>query len=291
MRLATRPSLDAPFAIAWEETACLLCGNTSCTPILEAPDRFSGLQFLIVHCTKCGLSFTNPRPDADSIVQFYPEEYRGHQPRPADRKLDAIGAQLALRTPARLLDFGCGAGDFLEQMRQRGWIVTGLDSSESAVRRARARGLAAHIGTLPHPLWADASFEAITMRQSLEHAHAPLEVLRAAYQLLTPGGRLFVTTPNFESLAAHWFGTHWYGLDLPRHLTHFTPATLRMMLRRAGFDRVEVRQETHRSWIRHSAEANGTRSWFLQSRLGSRLAAQWAAWMGRAEGIFAIAGK
>src|SRR5438876_553064 len=82
---------------------------------------------------------------------------------------------------------------------------------EAAVMRVRAIGLAAHVGTLPCPLWSSACFEAITMWQALEHVHQPLEVLRAAYRLLTPGGRLVVAVPNFAGWAARWFGPHWFG--------------------------------------------------------------------------------
>src|SRR5262249_32615430 len=100
------------------------------------------------------------------------------------------------------------------RMRAAGWSVAGLDTSESAVDRLRAAGLDVHLGTLPNPLWSEPCFEAITMSQSLEHVHQPLEVLRAAFRLLAPGGKLLVTAPNFASAAARWFGPAWYGLDL-----------------------------------------------------------------------------
>ena len=105
---------------------------------------------------------------------------------------------------------------------------------------------------------------------------------------MTPGGRLIVAAPNFDSWAASWFGAHWFGLDVPRHLTHFTPGTLRRMLNRAGFEQVEMRQQSHSSWIRHSAELRRPPG-FLQSRGGSALAAWWAALIGRAECILAVA--
>lgn len=295
MRLGTQLITETSVTITWEECACLLCGGAYLTPLLEGPDLSTGLRFLIVRCNRCGLCFTNPRPDAYAIEQFYADGYPGHQGKMRAGKADSVSKALQSVRPARLLDFGCGAGDFLEGMRRRGWTVTGLDASPAAVARVRARGLAAHLGTLPHPLWADACFEAITMRQSLEHTHEPLAVLQAAFRLLTRGGRLVITVPNFDSFAASWFGPAWFGLDLPRHLTHFTPATLGACLHRAGFDRIEIRQERHASWIRHSAEnverQTKRNGWarILRSRLGSSFASWWAALHRRAEGIVAVA--
>jgi SAM-dependent methyltransferase len=290
MRLAAQSCTAAP-PIAWEECACLLCGGAHLTPLLESADPRSGLRFLVVKCNRCGLAFTNPRPDPITIQQFYPDDYRCHKPKDRLDKSDPLMKLLPKHGPARLLDFGCGGGDFLARMHAVGWIVTGLDSSEAAVQNVRERHkLPAHVGTLPCPLFADATFEAITMRQALEHTHEPLDVLRAAHRLLAPGGRLIVAVPNFDSLAAAWFGANWFGLDVPRHLTHFTPSTLRLMLSRAGFERVEIRQETRTSWIRHSAERSG-KARFLRTRLGSTLAGWWARCLGRAECLIAVAVK
>ena len=302
MRLATpqgsdAPTMDSP-AIVWEECACLLCGSASFSPLLEASDPRggdTGLHFRIVRCNHCGLCFTNPRPDLVSIKQFYPADYRCHRARPDGtkrcfQKADPMRGLLPIRGRARLLDFGCGTGAFLRRMRALGWNVAGLDMAEAAVARIRDQfGLPAHVGTLPSAHWPRACFEAITMWQSLEHVHQPLVVLHEAYRLLTAGGRLLVAAPNFDSFASRWFGASWYGLDLPRHLTHFTPHTLCMMLRRAGFERVEMRQQQRNSWIRHSAERHGSR--FLTSRLGAGVAGWWGRLSGRAESTLAIAVK
>ena len=75
------------------------------------------------------------------------------------------------------------------------------------------------------------------MWQSLEHVHDPQEVLSEARRTLAPGGKLIVATPNIDSLPFRWFGHAWYGLDLPRHLTHLAAWTLRLMLHRARLPR------------------------------------------------------
>jgi len=297
MRIAVQPHANVPAAITWEESACPLCTGARCTPLLEAPDSRTGMRFLIVQCSRCGLCYTNPRPDPISVQQFYPEDYRCHQTKEHSSKADWMCNKLQTQAPGRLLDLGCGAGDFLAQMQTCGWNATGLDASESAVIRARDRGLNVHLGTLPNDRWSGEYFEAITLRQSLEHLHDPLAALRAAYRLLTAQGRILVSVPNFDSVAARRFGADWYGLDVPRHLTHFTPTSLRLALLEAGFDRAELMQQTHASWIRHSAERasqHGDSNWmtrFLRSRFGSGMAGWYGRLLGRADCLLAVAVK
>src|SRR5262249_8349053 len=74
-----------------------------------------------------------------------------------------------------------------------------------------------------------------------------------ARRLLAPGGKVIVAVPNIDSLQFRWFGAAWYGLDLPRHLTHFTPDTLKAMLQRAGFGVRRMRMVRHSDWLRSSA--------------------------------------
>ena len=124
------------------------------------------------------------------------------------------------------------------RMAELGWRVSGLDVSPLVAQSIRDElGLEIHLGTLPHPDLSPGSFDVVTMWQSLEHVHEPLAVLRAAYELLSPGGRIVVAVPNYESFAAKWFGEHWFGLDLPRHLTHFTRRHSRPDAARGGLSR------------------------------------------------------
>jgi hypothetical protein len=92
------------------------------------------------------------------------------------------------------------------------------------------------------------------MWHALEHVHAPMQILREANRLLVPGGKLHVAVPNIDSLPFRWFGSTWYGLDVPRHLTHFAPWTLHLMLERAGFRPGPIRMVRHSKWLRSSAE-------------------------------------
>jgi 2-polyprenyl-3-methyl-5-hydroxy-6-metoxy-1,4-benzoquinol methylase len=289
----TRPRAAPDSRVEWEESNCLLCGGDHWCPLIEAPDVTqggSGLWFAVVQCQRCGLCFTNPRPTRSSIDRFYPPEYAPHQTRPPragtpwrQRLKQALpwgeteSVSLPLHGKGRLLDFGCGGGSYLQRMHQQGWKVVGLDFSAAAVRRVRQElGLPAVEGTLPCPELPSGSFDVITMWQVLEHVHDPMEALRDAHRLLVPGGRLVVAMPNIDSLTFRLFGAWWYSLDLPRHLTHFTPSTLYQMLDRAGFRVGPIRMIRHSHWLRESADLacrqRRTRAWqrWLRTKPASR---------------------
>jgi SAM-dependent methyltransferase len=303
-----------PPHIDWEEPRCLLCNSDRASMLLEAPDTLpdeGGLWFAIAQCQDCGLCFTCPRPSDQVMARFYPMSYPPHHK--SVRKLahhwwrrftwwrHGRHEPLAGKPPCgqgRLLDFGCGSGAFLERMRQAGWNVTGLDTSEKVVQRIRHElRLPALVGSLPHPELGDNSFDVVTMRHSLEHVHRPLEVLRAAHRLLAAGGKLIVSVPNIDSLPFSWFGRYWRGLDLPRHLTHFTPDTLQLMLARAGFDVGPVRMVRHPASLRRSAHLAARHAdvstW--QRWLCRRLVASVATWysflMRRCDGMVVTAVK
>jgi 2-polyprenyl-3-methyl-5-hydroxy-6-metoxy-1,4-benzoquinol methylase len=266
------PVLAAP-AVTWDDTPCPMCGARDEEILCEAPDATPGdarpLVFAVVRCRQCTLAYTNPRPDARSIGQFYPSDYRPHR-RP--RKLREAGSsslwgrwsgrthperegELPWVGRGRLLDFGCGGGSYLKRMADQGWRVTGLDAAVGAVRNVQTElGLPTLVGTLPHPDLQPCTFDVITMWQSLEHVHEPLQILREAFQLLVPGGKLIVACPNADSWPFRQFGANWFGLDLPRHLTHFTPSTLKTMLTASGFGVDNIRWVRHSDWLRSSAK-------------------------------------
>jgi 2-polyprenyl-3-methyl-5-hydroxy-6-metoxy-1,4-benzoquinol methylase len=291
-----------------------LCGRADAAPFAEAADPLPangpGLRFAIVRCRHCGLTYTNPRPTPAGIATFYPTGYAPHTSRenrhnrfPSrfwsrvfGRPCPERRGDLACPAPGRLLDFGCGGGSYLRRMASLGWRVTGLDVAPEVVQKIRDElGYPAVVGTLPHPELAPCSFEVVTMWQALEHVHSPLGVLRAAYELLVPGGKIVVAVPNFDSLPNRWFGEHWFGLDLPRHLTHFTPEKLGEMLRAAGFRVNSIRGLTHADWLRSSATrarragAGGLTARLLRWKPAARFTAWVCYLLGRAECLVAVA--
>jgi 2-polyprenyl-3-methyl-5-hydroxy-6-metoxy-1,4-benzoquinol methylase len=127
----------------------------------------------------------------------------------------------------RLLDVGCGNGLFLDQMRQLGWEVVGVEPDREAVSVAREKlGLVVFHGSLEEVKFPDGHFDAITMNHVIEHVPDPIGLLKECRRVLSSGGKLVVATPNIRSLGAHVFGEYWRGLEVPRHLFLFSPQAL-----------------------------------------------------------------
>lgn len=129
-----------------------------------------------------------------------------------------------------LLDIGCGTGAFLHYMQTGGWTVTGLEPDENARHNAKTLY---NIDPLPidqlFQLPAQ-QYDAITMWHVLEHVHELHAYLDRIRQLLKPGGALLIAVPNYTSSDADHYGEHWAAYDVPRHLYHFSPASMEQLL-------------------------------------------------------------
>jgi 2-polyprenyl-3-methyl-5-hydroxy-6-metoxy-1,4-benzoquinol methylase len=140
--------------------------------------------------------------------------------------------------PGRLLDFGCGNGDFLHVARTLGWEAVGMDFDAAAVDTARARGLEAYVGGVDELRELPVSFDAITMAHVIEHVRAPLALIEAAHVALKPSGSLYLELPNINSIGHKIHGRHWRGLEAPRHLAFPSHYALRKALIEGGFGQV-----------------------------------------------------
>lgn len=140
----------------------------------------------------------------------------------------------------RLLDLGCGNGEFLLRARSAGWDVVGVDFDSKAVETAQSQKLDVRLGGIEALDPADEQFNVITLAHVIEHVHQPLAVLRGCHKLLKEEGMLWIETPNIESEGHSIFGSNWRGLEPPRHLVLFTLQSLHDALNAAGFATVEV---------------------------------------------------
>jgi 2-polyprenyl-3-methyl-5-hydroxy-6-metoxy-1,4-benzoquinol methylase len=159
---------------------------------------------------------------------------------------------LAARPGGRLLDVGCGSGDWIMFMRGLGWQVNGNDFDANAVKTARGRGLDVECGSLEQQNYATGAYDAVTLSHVIEHVPDPVQTLAECRRILKPGGKLVLFTPNASSLSHRVFKQHWRGLEPPRHLHVFSTESMRPSLERAGFQNISIRPHLARSVVYES---------------------------------------
>jgi SAM-dependent methyltransferase len=143
----------------------------------------------------------------------------------------------------RYLDVGCGSGGTLGVARALGWRTAGVEMDAEAAARARAFADELHVGDAFGAPFTPGRFDVVSAFHVLEHVPDPVALLRRMLAWLAPGGLLIVEVPNAGGLGAALFGRAWSGLELPRHLSHFTPASLERAVTAAGGHIVWQRQQ------------------------------------------------
>lgn len=228
---------------------CPWCGNPSEKQYLHLKDDFlTQEEFDVFECSHCGLLFTVPRPSPDIIGRYYQsEEYYSHQqnkkgfiPRvyEAVKSLNVknkVKMTIQGLPPGRILDIGCGVGDFLCQVKQKNWDVVGIEPSDDAKDIAEARLGFRPLSPTESKTLPDASFDVITLWHVLEHIDDLKFQTSEIMRLLKPNGRLIIALPNFQSFDCQYYKEKWAAWDVPRHLNHFSPDTLRSIIVSLGF--------------------------------------------------------
>lgn len=158
------------------------------------------------------------------------------------RRQWARGLEIELRNLPRLpsgggslLDVGCGSGSFLSLASDLGWDVHGLDPDPRARAVAQAHGVTVTGDDLARFAGSGRKFDVVMLSHVIEHVHQPVATLRNCRQLLKPGGRIWIETPNIGSRGYRRFGRYWRGIETPRHLVLFNRQSLDDALSEAGF--------------------------------------------------------
>ena len=147
---------------------------------------------------------------------------------------------LTAKPGGRLLDVGCGSGEWLASMRDLGWMADGVEFDKVAAGIARQKGLKVGDGSIEDQEFPGESFDAITLNHVIEHVSDPAVTLAECARLLKPNGSLVVLTPNIASLGYRLFKENWRGLEPPRHLHVMSPASIHVLLAKAGFAKTRV---------------------------------------------------
>ncbi len=138
-----------------------------------------------------------------------------------------------------VLDFGCGNGWILHNLKRIGWNCYGLDFDPKAVEYCRSQGLNVNLGDIQSQNFPDDFFDAIIINHVIEHVHDVEELLKNCFKKLKKGGRLVVATPNTDNWQHRLYKKDWFQLDPPRHLHLFNIKNLEKIITRNNFSIVK----------------------------------------------------
>ncbi len=237
---------------------CPVCKSTEFSEVLRAKDHtVSKEQFTIVHCANCSHRFTHPVPGPEDIGPYYQsEEYISHsntsrgfinwayqvvRKRTLKSKRKLV-SNFSGKSTGKLLDLGAGTGAFLAEMQSAQWEATGIEPDPGARQVAQETwGLQLQTADGFYDL-PENEFDVVTMWHVLEHVHDLDGYLKKIYAMLREGGKWIVAVPNYTSWDADKYQEMWAAYDVPRHLYHFSPASMKALVERGGFKLVGMKR-------------------------------------------------
>lgn len=226
--------------------SCNQCGSARTRHV------FTKFGYDLVECSECGLAYIANPPTPEALADSYQHEANYH-----DTLLDPTTAEFATMTrvarthmdftarhakAGRLLDVGSSTGLFLNEARQAGYSVEGVEFSRGSAEFARSHfGLTVTDGDIHAADATPNMWDVITMFDVIEHVPDPTRDMKAVWAMLKPGGLFIVSTPNIDGLFPRWSlkvaGAldYWPHPEPPHHLYQFSVRTLSAMLSKTGF--------------------------------------------------------
>ena len=233
---------------------CPWCDSDKAQINLWLKDEFLTKEdFHICECLNCGLLYTMPRPDKEHIGAYYKsEEYYSHQentkgfiPKVYERvKKFNLKHKYRLATNGlevgKMLDIGCGVGDFLHTAEEHKWECIGVEPSEEARAIAQKRMKSKILSSEDLENIPDGYFDVITMWHVLEHVDNLKWQVAQLQRLVKKNGRVVIALPNYKSYDGQYYKELWAAYDVPRHLNHFNSTTLTKIFKTSGLELVKI---------------------------------------------------
>ncbi len=212
---------------------CIVCHSTE----IKNLKRYS--KDYLVQCKNCDLVFSQKIPSYTELYNYYQnysiQEDYSISLITLQRYKEILNSLESFRQTNRILDVGCGQGDFLMVAKELGWEVYGIEFSEKLYNYCSQRKLNVFRGTLELHANQLPTFDIIFSFEVLEHINTPNTEIQLFNKLLRKGGAVYVTTPNFNSIMRFLLKDKYNAICYPEHLTYFTPKTLKYSFEKNGF--------------------------------------------------------
>ena len=230
---------------------CPICGSNSLHKEFSAVDHLVSQEcFDVWICGHCGFRLTQNVPDEQGIDKYYESaDYISHSDIEKglmnslyhfarNMMLTAKAGHVTRATGLRqgwLLDIGSGTGYFAHLMTEWGWTVRAIEKNSQARHFAQEHFGLKSDGDEAFNTLQDKSFDCITLWHVLEHLQHLNIMGDKFYRWLKDDGALLIAVPNNTSTDASHYGADWAAWDVPRHLWHFSPATMQLFAQKHGF--------------------------------------------------------
>lgn len=236
---------------------CPICKNRRFESFLKCTDFYASKEtFLLEKCTQCRFVFTQDFPSETENGKYYAvEDYVSHSNtnKGLVNKMYHLVRKIALRSkanlvgkvftkePGCLLDIGCGTGYFLNEMKQKHWVVTGIEKDGASRLFAKEKfDIDTQVGDYLYSIPAQKK-DVITMWHVLEHIEPLSAALTQVNKILKDDGILIVALPNINSCDAQYYKQYWAAYDVPRHLWHFSPDNFKLLAANHGLEVVDIK--------------------------------------------------
>lgn len=231
------------------QTHCPLCNSAELMPFLNCHDHLlTNETFKLVKCPSCGFVFTQDPPHSEEIGKYYQsQDYVSHSDTRkgimnkvyhAARNF-MLGQKFSMVRKTtkgnNLLDIGTGTGYFPGYMKKKGFNVFGVEIDPKA-REAASNKFGFNVYSPAEFLagGVPGKFDIITLWHVLEHLDDFDLYLKKMLEQLEKDGTLVIALPNCSAFDARFYKEFWAGYDVPRHLWHFTPSTLKLVAEKHG---------------------------------------------------------
>ena len=228
---ALRKEAASPITVL-QQGRCFLCGTAGAEVVLKEGAH-------VARQCSCGVVYADPVPDAADVDLTVDHHHRIYYSAPAAERLRWVRRA---KPAGRLLDLGCGEGEFAELAVARGYEAEGMEPDERRADVARRRtGIRVEPAFLEQDTLPPNSFDVVFHIDLLSHFIDPVKSLKSMRRLLREDGVICFEVGLFSKLSPFW---HKFAgrANMPDHRWFYDERALQATLERSGLEIVEIRK-------------------------------------------------